>query len=128
MLARLLRRFLFVQWFMGGLLGWWATRHFGGSAAWAVLVALLFPVGLIALIGLIAAVRSHVPGSNWLWWRALWGETWAMLKLALLEMPWTVRPPQVRPALGSERLIPVVLVHGYVCNHRIFDRMTATCV
>ena len=124
MLARLLRRFLFVQWFMGGLLGWWATRHFGGSAAWAVLVALLFPVGLIALIGLIAAVRSHVPGSNWLWWRALWGETWAMLKLALLEMPWTVRPPQVRPALGSERLIPVVLVHGYVCNHRIFDRMT----
>ena len=124
MLASLLRRLIVIQLFLGGLLGWWVTQHFGLSAGWAVVVALLFPVGLIVLIGLVAAVRSHVPGSNRLWWRALMGETWAMLRLTLLEMPWTYRPPQVLPALGAERLVPVVLVHGYVCNHRIFDRLT----
>ena len=124
MLASLLRRIIVIELFLGGVLGWWVTRHFGLSAGWAVVLALLFPVGLIVLIGFIAAVRSHVPGSNRLWWRALAGETQAMLRLTLLEMPWTYRSPAVLPALGAKPLIPVVLVHGYVCNHRIFDRMT----
>lgn len=123
MLARLLRRFLAVQLLIGGLLSWWISPHLGLSLVWAVLGVVLFPVALVTVIGFIAAVRSHVPGSNWLWWRALMGENWAMLRLMLLEMPWTFHPPRVLPALGPERLIPVVLVHGYVCNHRIFDRL-----
>ena len=124
MLARLLRRFLAVQLLLGGLLSWWISPHLGLSLVWAVLGVVLFPIALVTVIGFIAAVRSHVPGSNGLWWRALMGENWAMLRLSLLEMPWTFHPPRVLPAIGPERLIPVVLVHGYVCNHRIFDRLT----
>ncbi len=123
MLARYLRRLLFIQLVLGGLLSWWVTRQLEVSPGWAVLGALLLPVTLIKVIGFIAAVRSHVPGSNGLWWRALIGENWAMVRLGLLEMPWSFHPPRVLPAIGPERLIPVVLVHGYVCNHRIFDRM-----
>lgn len=124
MLARLLRRFLAVQLLLGGLLSWWISPHLGLSLVWAVLGVVLFPIALVTVIGFIAAVRSHVPGSNGLWWRALMGENWAMLRLSLLEMPWTFHPPRVLHAIGPERLIPVVLVHGYVCNHRIFDRLT----
>jgi triacylglycerol lipase len=124
MLASLLRRLVFIQLFMGGLLGWWVTRQLDIPAGWAAIGALLFPVASVKLIVFIAAVRSYAPGDNLLWWRAIIGENWATLRIALLEMPWTFGAPVVLPAQGPKRLIPVVLVHGYVCNHRIFDRLT----
>ncbi len=125
MLASLLRRIIVFQCFMGGLLGWWVTRKFEISAVWAVVGAVMLPVVVIKLTVLIAAVRAYAPGTNLLlWWRAIIGENWSTLRLALLEMPWTFRAPTVLPATGTARLVPVVLVHGYVCNHRIFDRLT----
>lgn len=124
MLASLLRRIIVIQLFMGGLLGWWVTQQLDMPAGWGVIGALLFPVVSVKLMVFIAAVRAYAPGANLLWWRAIIGENWATLRLALLEMPWTYRSPVVLPARGAERLIPVVLVHGYVCNHRIFDRLT----
>jgi triacylglycerol lipase len=124
MLASLLRRIIFFQCFMGGLLGWWITREFEISAGWALVGAVMLPVAAIKLMVLFAAVRAYAPGSNLLlWWRAIIGENWSTLRLALLEMPWTFRAPAVLPATGTARLAPVVLVHGYVCNHRIFDRL-----
>ena len=124
MLASLLRRLLVIQLFMGALLGWWVTSQLEISAGWSVIGALLFPVVSVKLIVFIAAVRSYSPGANLLWWRSIIGENWSTLRLALLEMPWTYQSPAVLPALGAERRMPVVLVHGYVCNHRIFDRLT----
>lgn len=124
MLARLLRRIIVSQLLLGGLLGGWVAQQLEVSVAWALLGAGLFPVVVVKLTVLIAAVRAYAPGSIFLWWRSVVGENWATLRLALLEMPWTFQSPAVLPAQGAERLIPVVLVHGYVCNHRIFDRLT----
>jgi triacylglycerol lipase len=124
MLASLLRRIIVIQCFMGGLLGWWVTRQFELPAGWAVVGVVMLPVVTLKLTVFIAAVRAYAPGGNpLLWLRSIVGENWSTLRLALLEMPWTFRPPSVLPALGAERLVPVVLVHGYVCNHRIFDRL-----
>ncbi|WP_210546380.1 triacylglycerol lipase [Rhodoferax sp. PAMC 29310] len=125
MLASLLRRIIITQLFFGGLLGWWVTRKLEISPGWATIGALMLPVVSIKLIVFIAAVRAYPAGTNpMLWWRSIVGENWSTLRLALLEMPWTFRAPAVMPALGAEQRIPMVLVHGYVCNHRIFDRLT----
>lgn len=125
MLARLLRRLILIQLTSGALLGWWLGRTWDAGLIGAVLGALAMPVVSIKLVILISALRSRAPGPGGLWWRSVVSENLATLRLALLTMPWTWRPAGVHPALGSTERVPVLLVHGYVCNHRIWNGWNA---
>lgn len=122
MLAALLRRLIFIQAAVGAILGFLLHR-FAGTTPWSSLVgALLVPLLSAFLVCLVSGLRSKTKGEpmgHWL--RSVWGEFRASVLIFLLRQPWTVEAPGVLPATGSTPQIPVVLVHGYLCNHRLWD-------
>jgi triacylglycerol lipase len=121
MLARLLRFLILVLVLVGAGLGYWFLG-FSNVALWNMLAgAILIPVTTLFLADVITTVKSRADESAALWWRALFGEFVAGLHIYLLRHPWTVNTPTVLPATASPARIPVVLVHGYLCNHRIWD-------
>lgn len=131
MLSQLLRRLLLLQVLAGALLGWFIARQSGASSWIAVPVALLLPLVLLKLTLLTSAIRSRAPGANALWLRSLAGEIWAAVRVFLFQLPWAKARPAVRFATVSPSALPlrssapiaVVLVHGYLCNHRVWDAM-----
>ncbi|MDR7305039.1 alpha/beta fold hydrolase [Rhodoferax saidenbachensis] len=121
MLARLLRRILFSQMALGALLGWAASQRYGG-ALWLLLGAIALPCATLVGVNLVSALKSRAPGEPAAhWWRAWLGETVAEFQTFVLRQPWTVQAPVVLPATGGTPQLPVVLVHGYLCNHRLWD-------
>ncbi|MDO9166613.1 MAG: alpha/beta fold hydrolase [Rhodoferax sp.] len=127
MLSRLLRRLLLGQFLVGALLGWLIARQTGVSSWLAAVTAFLLPLVTTMLVSMTTGILSRAPGANALWWRSLFGEYWAWLRFGLRQLPWVKAPPQVRlptahPSSDASR-IPVVLVHGYLCNHRVWDVM-----
>lgn len=121
MLARLLRRVLYTQLVLGALLGWAAAQRWGGGV-WMLVGAIALPCATMVAVNLVSALESRAacePMAHWL--RAWLGETVAEFQTFVLRQPWTVRPPAVRPATGGTPQLPVVLVHGYLCNHRLWD-------
>ena len=123
MLSRLLRRLLLSQILGGALLGGFVARQTGVSLGLAVVAALLMPLLMLLLTLLNTAIKSRAPGANALWWRSLWGEFVTMSRIYLLLQPWAKAPPVVGLASGSSTGVPVLLVHGYLCNHRVWDAM-----
>lgn len=122
MLARMLRYLLLGQVLAGGLLGWWLSGLTGFSAAWVVpVIALLLPIVTMRLGVFTTAVLSRSPGHPALWWRSVVGETWVTAKVMFFKMPWTKRAPVVQAPLARPERVPVLLVHGFVCNYRIWD-------
>lgn len=118
MLAQLLRRILCVQALVGAALGYW----WWGTVLGAIGLALLLPIAILLLTDVVSALITRGPEPWGPWWRALLGEMWAGLEIFLLRQPWERRAPRYLPATGSTPRVPVVLVHGYLCNHRIWDR------
>jgi triacylglycerol esterase/lipase EstA (alpha/beta hydrolase family) len=41
----------------------------------------------------------------------------------MLQQPWANKPKLTMPPAGASLKTPVVLVHGYLCNHRVWDKM-----
>lgn len=123
MLSRLLRRLLLGQLLGGALLGWFMDRQTGASPWLAAIMALLLPLVTMLLVIATTAVKSRMPGANVLWWRSLACEYWAAVRVFLLQQPWGKSPPVVGRAPPSPPRIPVILVHGYLCNHRVWDVM-----
>ena len=123
MLSRLLRHLLLGQLLAGALMGWVIARQTGSGSWLALLVALLLPVATIKLSILTTALKSRVAGAAALWWRSLIGEILAALQVVLLQLPWAKDRPRVQLATGTPSGLPVLLVHGYVCNHRVWDTM-----
>lgn len=124
MLARMLRYLLLGQILAGSLLGWWLARLTGFSTAWVVpVVALLLPVLTMRLGVFTSALLSRSPGHPALWWRSVVGEIWVTTKVMFFKMPWTTTAPALQAPLATPERIPVLLVHGFVCNHRIWDAM-----
>lgn len=122
MLARLLRTALLAQWVMGALLSAGLVALHVLSLQAALLLALLFPVLTTALAIGYTMVLSRPGESVASWWRALAGEIWASIVVFILRQPWTRGQPPLLPATGGDpNADPVVLVHGYVCNHRLWD-------
>jgi pimeloyl-ACP methyl ester carboxylesterase len=70
--------------------------------------------------------RSAGPLAPWL--KAAWGELMAALLIFGLRLPWTRGNPGVLPSTGmvkpGQTALPVLLVHGFVCNHRVWDTVT----
>ncbi len=121
MLARLLRRLVFTQAAVGAALGY-LLFHFADTAPWSALAgAVLLPILSTFLVGLITALRSKADEPASMWWRSVVGEFWASILIFLLRQPWTRHTPGVLPAIGPTSQVPVVLVHGYICNHRVWD-------
>lgn len=135
MLARLLRRIYLFQVITGALLGTWLATRFTqpGQRLTLLLIplgALLLPLLLQLLVIGISMVRSNSGGWGWPWWRAFWGEYRAAVLVFLLRQPWSDHNPGVMPPLADStstsnaRALPVLLLHGYICNHRVWDALT----
>ncbi len=124
MLSRLLRRLLLGQVLVGALLGWLIIRQTGTSAWLVAVTALDLPLMTLLLVSLTTAIKSRAPGANALWWRSLFTEFVATSRVFLLQQPWACAAPAVQQASASPGRIPVVLVHGYLCNHRVWNVMS----
>lgn len=131
MLARLLRTIYLFQLLAGGLLGLYAADRLGLSGAAAVAVVLLCSVLLPLLLQLsvisVSAVQSRPSLAGRHWWRAFGGEFLAALRIFWFQLPWAnpkneVWCPDVPQPMQAWR-VPVLLVHGYICNERVWDKM-----
>lgn len=123
MLSRLMRRLLLGQILIGALLGWllaWQT----GAPLWLVaLIALALPLLGVWLVVITIALKSRAPGANRRWLRSLLFEYAAMVRASLWQLPWGSTAQVAMPAAGTALRTPVLLVHGYLCNHRVWDAM-----
>jgi triacylglycerol lipase len=131
MLAQLLRRLIAGQMLVGAGLGWLIANQGHGSLWLMPLLALLAPWMISLAVILMGAIKSRQPGHQALWWRSIAGEYRASTRVFLLQQPWTRSPPRIesphtRPsAHPASPPVPVVLVHGYICNHRVWDALAA---
>lgn len=139
MLARLLRGLYLFQVIAGAVLGGFAAVHWAGQGRGASAL-LAVPIGAVvlplALQGVVItttmllarALGSRGPGTPLtLWLQALWGEFQAALTVFMVRQPWANGNPGVQMPLRDTaqgvhgKPVPVLLVHGYVCNHRVWD-------
>ena len=123
MLSRLMRGLLLGQILIGALLGWllaWQT----GATLWLVAVmALALPLLGVLLVVITIALKSRAPGANIRWLRSLLFEYAAMVRASVWQLPWASTAQVAMPAAGATMRTPVLLVHGYLCNHRVWDAM-----
>lgn len=127
MLARLLRKILAFQATIMAVLS--ATTVWAlGWPAWAgLLIFALLPLLLVSAWTL--KITRHACPEQPLWpdvWRASLGEAWWCYRFFVTRLPWAWRAPQLQPAQGPDTGIGVVLVHGFVCNHRVWDDLAPT--
>ena len=124
MLAQLLRRMLLIQVLVGAGLAWGLMANRMVAPGVALVIPLLLPLAtlVLAIAWTCFASRAQEPWRRW--WQALAGEIWAGFRTFLLRQHWTRGEPGVLVPQGEQHRIPVVLVHGFVCNHRIWDDMT----
>ena len=134
MLAQLLRRLIAGQMLVGAGLGWLIAREGHGSLWLVLLLAVLAPWLTSLGVILVGAVKSRQPGQSGqiaVWLRATAGEYVASTRVFLLQQPWAKSPPRLETpashalAAATPPRVPVVLVHGYICNHRVWDALAA---
>ncbi len=131
MLANLLRVLWIGLAVLGAALGAGLAHWTGTSPWWAALLALLIPlagtpVSISWSTSRARLASGNAAGGNAVWWRAWWGEVITSTYVFLLRMPWTIRAPAVLPATHTapgQPALPVLLVHGFLCNHRVWDDM-----
>lgn len=135
MLALLLRAFYLFQLILGGLLGSYAAvlsaQHGGGALSLLLvpIVALGLPLLLQFLMILSSMIHVRTGKASALWWQILWAEYKASVLIFMLRQPWprwrnSVRMPLTDAPTGVKLdALPVVLVHGFICNHRLWDNM-----
>ncbi len=123
MLARLLRTILLAQAGSGAVLGVWLYAS-GHTGLWAIpLLALLTPLGILVLQASLHAYRARSNAPMRQQWQAWSGEIGAAVRLFVLRQPWSWQAPAFLPHRAAVPGIPVLLVHGFISNHRIWDRM-----
>ncbi len=121
MLAAFLRR-----WFIWQSLGYtaicaylvwvWQWQIWWLLAAWLVVPLLILFVWTAKI-----TLHSRPQGANgWVWWRAIPGETWALYRIFIWSMPWVRTQTQLLQAGSQSRQLPVLLIHGYCCNHGVW--------
>jgi len=121
MLARLLRQAIALQFAIGLVLSFALQRSLHWSP-WTIapMVAALYLSGTFITVA-YTAWCSHSGESLGLTLRALVGEFLATLTIFLLRQPWAVERPKLLKSLAGAPGLPVILVHGYMCNHRVWD-------
>jgi len=130
MLSRLLRALYLSQMTLGALLGGWLADRLvqQDGSYWVALVGLAGALGLPLLLQVtsiaVSMWRAHSAGGGQLWWQAFWGELRAAITVFVLRQPWPHRTRGVECALtrtSDTPQLPVLLVHGFICNHRVWD-------
>ena len=125
MLARMLLFTIALQLLAGAALGFWLTIQL--APAWTLLgmvvVAIALPPAVAVLADIYSCCVSRADEPAALWWRSLLGESLAGIQVFLLRQPWAIAAPRIQPALGTQTRVPVLLVHGYVCNCRLWDSL-----
>jgi triacylglycerol lipase len=126
MLARLLRRLIFAQialglaigYFVSHVLDWplWTMYCCGAALPFVTMLA-------VDTVSALVSRNSDEPAGHW--WRSLFGEFGAGIRVFVFRQPWATHPPSLLAANGASKKVPVVLVHGYLCNHRIWDDMVS---
>lgn len=134
MLARLLRFNYLVQVLTGALIGTWGAVALAPKWGAASLVLIVLGgVGWVmfwhgVIIGM-SMLQSRPVGPLQPWLKAVWGEFKATLLIFGLRMPWTTNNPGLlspaNPTLPSTNALPVLLVHGFLCNHRVWDKVAS---
>jgi predicted alpha/beta hydrolase family esterase len=131
MLARLLLATYLVQLLTGALLSAWllADSHQGGTLLLLALAGgLAWIVMWQAVIIGIAMLQSRPAGPLAPWVKAAWGEFKAALLIFGLRQPWVRTKPVVLPPLTHAKAdpsaLPVLLVHGFICNHRVWNKVS----
>jgi hypothetical protein len=122
MLARMLRKILLFQATFLALFSA-AIAGFAGWPAWAgLLIFSLLPMALVSAWMLKVTVHACRSGSPWrdVIYASL-GEAFWIYRFFVTRMPWAWQPPKLQAAQGPQAGIGVVLVHGFVCNHRVWD-------
>ncbi len=144
MLARLLRLSMLCTLLLGALAGWLLVWLTGIPTYWMSIVAFAMPVLTTMQVVAISCIRSRAPQSvhssieaarsRTDWWHALWGELLASVRVFQFQQPWAFSAPKLMPghlaaqsvpdASGEPQAqpVPVLLVHGFVCNHRLWNR------
>lgn len=131
MLARLLRTIYLFQLLTGGLLGFYAADRFNLSGMPDLVVVLLCTVLLPLMLQLsvisFSMLQSRPKSAGPLWWRAFGGEFLAALRIFWFQLPWPTAKIDVWCPDASQPTqpwrVPVLLVHGYICNERVWDKM-----
>jgi triacylglycerol lipase len=123
MLSRLLRRLLVCQVLLCTLIAWLISSQFHDASWLTPVIAVLVFLVTHLLFVLAFAVKSYNPGQYVFWWRSVFGEYVAALRVYLFSQPWTKSPPIIGLPLLTPARVPVILVHGYLCNHRVWDRL-----
>ena len=121
MLAQLLRRTIFTQLMLGAAVAYWLYAKGTLFMLEAVAMVSAAPFLIMAVVDLYTAIVSRGPEPFGSWIRSLFGEYRAGVIIFLLRQPWTRKAPGVLPSNSVHQRVPVVLVHGYLCNHRIWD-------
>lgn len=126
MLARLLRWLIFVLCMVGAGVGHGLVQWHVGPIWLTLVVAAAWPFLTLLLIAITSMFKSGTGAPASVWWRILLREYAAGAKIFLLRQPWTWgKPRMLAPTqAGAPPRIPVVLVHGYMCNHRTWDDVT----
>lgn len=126
MLARLLRYMYALQVLGGALLGVYLAPK-GAALSGGVLGAVLLPLSSQFLLIAVSMVRCGGDAPSAQWWTAFGGEFRAALVVFAGRLPWSSRCPGVLMPNGRSTVdrqnsaVPVLLVHGYICNHRVWD-------
>ncbi len=121
MLAKLLRFVIIGQALIGALLGLGVATWLEWPLWIAVFTSAVFPFATMVVVDTYSGIISRGPEPLGAWLRSLWGEYWAGFVVFLFRQPWSTTAPDIWPATAGPKRIPVVLVHGYMCNHRIWD-------
>lgn len=118
MLAKLLQRFLLALVMAGvGLAMLW---H--GATGDMLIATVLLPWLAVVLSTAYTMLKSRAPAEPaGAFYPAWWGETVANFRTFVLRQPWADKRPLLLPADPGPTRVPVLLVHGYLCNHRLWD-------
>jgi pimeloyl-ACP methyl ester carboxylesterase len=121
-----LRLAITIQILLGAALGYWLAADGAGPLALLLRMAmggLALPLVGILLMLVFSCIRSRADEPAAAWWRALMGESLAGVRIFLLRLPWAFASPHIQAATAGAPRIPVLLVHGYVCNFRLWDAL-----
>lgn len=126
MFARAVRISALIQLVLGAGAGVWVALLACPSWVGVVLLPLLcvavlaaFP-HLVIVLATMALSGSPAAGR----WRAILGEWGTMLWVFWVGVPWSdASPTYVRSSLPDSSRLPIVLVHGFFCNHKIWTKM-----
>lgn len=124
MLAQLLRRTLYTLLVLGMALAYGLHATGVLSTLGGLVLVGLLPLAVLVVADLFTTSVSRGPEPWGAWLKSVVGEYWAGLVIFILRQPWVGTPTAVLPATGADKRIPVVLVHGYLCNQRIWDDVT----